>query len=841
MNVIKKLILRDLKLNKKRTIVTIIGIILSTAMICAVAGMVTSLQKTLVTYIKIKEGNYHTMFCNVPKNELKYIENNINIKDYYLAEEIGYSELKESKNEYKPYLNIISANDKYLKNMGIQLVDGRLPENDSEVLISEHIKSNGHVEYKIGEKLILNIGKRVDSNGRELSQLDSFDPTIKEKLQDTYQKKYKIVGIIERTSYQVEPRSAPGYTIISKMNEVNNKADIAVLYKNVYKYEELNKEISNGKYEIVTNNSLLSYEGASLNDSQMTTVMQLAGIIIMIIIVSSVFVIRNSFAISTTERMKQYGMLVSVGATHKQVKKSVFFEGFILGLIGIPLGVLSGMLADIVLLNVVTYILKDLLYGVKLMYSIPLIAIIASIILASITILFSTRSSARKAAKVSPMELIRSNQDIKIKPKKMKSPKLINKIWGIGGDISYKNLKRNKKKYRTTIISIIVSIVIFISLYSFIENGFKASNIYYTKYSYNINLSLHCKDNSQNLENRNDILKQISKFNTVKKYSILNDTQFNVSTKYLSDFGKDLYNEYNPYADVASIEVISIGEDAYKNYVRSLGGKVEEYSKGGILVDDFNYFKDEKYQLGNIYNIKVGESFEGKSNEKDWNIRVVNRTDKRPMGLEKVYNDGGFLIVSDSFMDEIGVGSNYSRMYIESSNSSKLEDDINNFIADNDDLKSNLTIYNVDKETKAQNSLVLVISIFLYGFIAVITLIGVTNIFNTLTTTMNLRRKEFAMLKSIGMTTKEFNRMIRLESIFYGLKALIIGIPIGIGLSYLIYKAFLNTMDMPYVLPIEAIVISIIFVLIVVGVIMKFSLNKINKQNIIETIREDNI
>ena len=283
-------------------------------------------------------------------------------------------------------------------------------------------------------------------------------------------------------SYQVEPRSAPGYTIITKMNEVNNKADIAVLYKNVYKYEELNKEISNGKYEIVTNNSLLSYEGASLNDSQMTTVMQLAGIIIIIIIVSSVFVIRNSFAISTTERMKQYGMLVSVGATHKQVKKSVFFEGFILGLIGIPLGVLSGMLADIVLLNVVTYILKDLLYGVKLMYSIPLIAIIASIILASITILFSTRSSARKAAKVSPMELIRSNQDIKIKPKKMKSPKLINKIWGIGGDISYKNLKRNKKKYRTTIISIIVSIVIFISLYSFIENGFKASNIYYTKY-----------------------------------------------------------------------------------------------------------------------------------------------------------------------------------------------------------------------------------------------------------------------------------------------------------------------------------------------------------------------
>ena len=137
--------------------------------------------------------------------------------------------------------------------------------------------------------------------------------------------------------------------------------------------------------------------------------------------------------------------------------------------------------------------------------------------------------------------------------------------------------------------------------------------------------------------------------------------------------------------------------------------------------------------------------------------------------------------------------------------------------------------------------MVLVISIFLYGFIAVITLIGITNIFNTITTTMKLRSKEFAMLKSVGMTKKEFNRMIRLESIFYGMKALIIGIPIGIALSYLIYMAFLNSIEVPYAMPIRAIIISIIFVLVLISIIMKFSINKINKQNIIETIRNDNI
>lgn len=137
--------------------------------------------------------------------------------------------------------------------------------------------------------------------------------------------------------------------------------------------------------------------------------------------------------------------------------------------------------------------------------------------------------------------------------------------------------------------------------------------------------------------------------------------------------------------------------------------------------------------------------------------------------------------------------------------------------------------------------MILVVSIFLYGFIAVITLIGITNIFNTITTNMNLRKKEFAMLKSVGMTSKEFTRMIRLENIFYGIKALIFSIPIGIGVSYLIYNAFLNSLSMSYVPPIKAIIISVIFVFVIIGIIMKFAINKINKQNIIDTIRNDNI
>ena len=136
--------------------------------------------------------------------------------------------------------------------------------------------------------------------------------------------------------------------------------------------------------------------------------------------------------------------------------------------------------------------------------------------------------------------------------------------------------------------------------------------------------------------------------------------------------------------------------------------------------------------------------------------------------------------------------------------------------------------------------MILVIKIFLYGFISVITLIGVTNIFNTITSNMELRQKEFAMLKSVGMTKKEFNRMINLETVFYGTKSLIYGITLGMIGTYFIYRAFKNNIT-TFAFPGIAIAISVVAVFILIFVIMKYSVRKINKQNTIETIRKENI
>ena len=888
MKVLNELSIKDLKLNKKRSIVIIIGIILSTALICGVAGLVTSFQKTFVETSKRNSGNYHTIFYDVPKDELKYIEENRGVENYYLSEELGFSYIPNAKvttDEEKPFVNVISMDDNFLKNMAIDIKEGRLPENDSELAISTRINEKYKTNFKVGDTITLNVGELQLEDGTKLNKHNSYlnntgenEEIQQEEIINSKAKTYKIVGIIERPETCIEPMEAPWFTVLTKMQKIENKANIAVLYTNPYDYvkntENINKmeksenntepqytfgglrnKYKSYKYDIKINSELLAYEGANLSDETLKLIYGLGAFIMAIVLVSSVFVIRNGFAISITERLKQYGMLSSIGTTKKQIKKSVYFEGFILGIIGIPLGILSGILAIYILVQVVNYILKDFVTNSSLLtYSISWSAIIVSIVVATITIWLSCKKSAKKASKVTPIEAIRSSEDVKLKAKKIKCPKIITKIFKTGGEIAYKNLKRSKKKYRTTVISIIVSVVIFIAISSFIEYGFKMSSAYYTEIDYdyvvycNNNVSPEDKEEYLKEKEKNTkILADISNLADVDEYSINKyiSLEMPMDDKHkaeLTEYGKYIKEHYLANVEIDTVNIVSLSKDEYNRYLKKIGGNYDSYKDGAILVDNnINTVENGKKAQGSMYNWKKGDTIQGKINNKDYSIKIIDKTEETVKGINNLYNTEATLIVSDEWLEKnIGDYETIS-MYAKSKDADKLDEEIEQYKQEKNIEDSEIRIFNIQENTKAQNAVVLVISIFLYGFIGVITLIGVTNIFNTITTNMNLRKKEFAMLKSIGMTKKEFNRMIRLESIFYGVKSLIIGIPIGILLSYGMYNVFKDNMQMSYNLPLKAIIISIIFVSIIIGIIMKYSMSKINKQNIIETIRNDNI
>ena len=892
MKILNKLTIKSLKLNKKRTLVTIIGILLSTALITVVAGMVTSGKATLQDYFIKSNGDYQVEFKDVPTEDLSYIAENRNIDDYFLTSDIGYARFNESTNEDKPYFHIVAIDNGAQSKLPIKLTDGRFPTNSSEIVISQNIYDYMQTEgnqldlsepenpLKIGDILTLDISKRL-LDGKELTQDDIY--TKEEYLETIYKKEYKIVGIMERLNYTLEPYSAPGFTALTYL-DVNNLGDTANIFANFTKdgvrnYEEvlcnilglnaeeqketnyigimelstgMTKEDIGSKYNISLNDNVLQFEGIGVNSSYMRMLYLIGIIVVVIIIISSVFVIRNSFAISITERTRQYGMLSSIGATKKQIRKNVLFEGAILGLIGIPSGILLGILVNWILSIILNNLIGKIIDDVTFIYSVPATAIIFSIILAVITIYFSCKASARRAAKLSPIDAIRSNEDIKIKGKKVKSPKIIKKIFGVGGDIAYKNLKRNRKKYRTTVISLVVSIAIFISITSLVQYSFTVSNQALTDYKYNLQVSISGSNIDKN--EAYNTYKIIAQDERVNSYTITKHLYINMSTNDLKlskdgrEYLTNLTSEYSEAIESGEdaeykVVMLALGDDEYQRYISDLELNYDDAKNKIIWIDDFErylYNEDGSYRkyIGEIYDYNRGDEItfdvSGNGAEVVENVTapIIAQTTKRPMGLETTSYTEGTMIVSDEFINQFDWI--FGTLYVNAENASELEKDINTNY-------QNIFTVNIQAEGDRQNSLILVIAIFLYGFIIVISLIGVTNIFNTITSNMNLRSKEFANLKSIGMTKKEFNRMIRLESIFYGLKSIIIGLPLGILGSYLLYMAFREGILMEYTFPVMPTVVAVVVVFLLIGGIMKYSLNKINKQNIIETIRKDNI
>ena len=886
MNLLNKLTIKNLKLNKKRTIVTIIGIMLSVALITAVSSMFFSIKTSFINYEKQKGGDYHYLFENVNKSDFNQFELNKKVENVNYVYNYGYSLLDGIKNEYKPYVFVKGYTKESFENIGIILVEGKLPTNSDEILIPTHLKYNGGLEYNIGDTITLNIGNRLIA-GSIANQNNPFQLNM-ETIDNTKTKTYKVVGIMQRPDTKIEPYTAPGYTMITYTDEKNagNVADVYVRYtqaglrdsyrttanilgvnpdyyyevkyfgKNITDYELKIKEIEkNKKYTEQRNHYLISLETNFLTSDTMIGLGLAAIVVVIVIIFTSVFCIKNSFDISITEKTRQYGMLSSIGATSKQIKKNVYYEALILGGIGIPLGILLGLIATFILIIISDHFLSNALdENLKLTFTLSLTAILFSTLLGLITIILSARKSAKKASKISPIEAIRNSNDIKIKNNKIKTPRLIKKIFGIGGVISYKNLKRSKKKYRTTVISIIVSIVVYLAVTGFINVAFSFLEYEFPTEDYNIRINYN--QNNEKNSNIYEVIQNIGKLSTVENYSYTSYTDYYISNpKFSDEYLKAYPNRLSQLPkEGQSLDLIIVSKNEFSRYLKSLGLNPDKNNQNGILVNtiyDYTVNENNKtivreidmfgYNKGDIINgnIRLYDGYITSTTIPEmieFNVKIVGLTNKVPMGYSSpIYHP--IIVLSEENTDVVINETRQKDIFISTSDSDKTYDELKELFID-----FNVHIFNLDEEVRTQKSIYILIAIFLYGFITVIALIGITNIFNTITTNMSLRQREFATLKSIGMTNDEFNRMIRLETLFYSAKSLLIGLPIGILFTYAIYRLFnQGELIVKYIFPLSAILIVCLILFILIFAIMKYSLNKIINQNTIETIRNENI
>ena len=471
------------------------------------------------------------------------------------------------------------------------------------------------------------------------------------------------------------------------------------------------------------------------------------------------------------------------------------------------------------------------------------------------TVFLSAGQSARKAAKLSPIQAMKGNEFTKLSRRNVKIPKQIHRLFGIGGSIAYKNLKRSKVKYRATVISIVVSVSIFIGMSTFIQMAFHATTYYYKDGGYQLHLILSSEDVDNNYEKAQLVGKK-EEVSFVEIRRMIDDVRVAANSlpfneKYLLDSGGITAS----MSDIVGMGIISLGEQAYQEYCKEVGVTIKENEGKAILIADYDIDTVSedgvvKHISGMMYDYQPGDTISGvlrkwesmdtnDYDEKEFTIELSAITDVRPLSL-KNYGGMGYLIVSDTWIEaNKDYLIPYVSVYLRCVDAYALEEHI---IADFDSAGyASYNMVNEEAEYQKIQSLYLLIAIFLYGFITVIAFIGITNIFNTITTNMELRAREFAMLKSIGMTNQEFRRMIRLESLFYGSKSLLLGIPLGCGFSYLFYVALIDNFEMPFQWPVIGILISVVAVTILLFVITRYSMAKINQRNIIEIIQNENI
>lgn len=893
MNILNKVTLKSLQKNKTRTVVTIIGIVLSAAMICAVTTFAASLQDYVLRNSLYSEGDWYGSSQNTDYAAYEKIKSSEEITSAVYTQQLGYAIAEGCKNEYKPYIYLLGASENAENTLPIHITSGRYPSSSGEILIPEHLSANGGVKYNVGDVLTLNLGARI-SEGYPLTQSDPFYVnkdgeviTGDEELQIRETRTYTVCGFYERLPIVLENSYAPGYTAFTCADAPSDEYIYDVYFKTKSPgdvYDFMKKNSLDGA---VNNDVLMSY-GVTGFDSFNTMIASMAAIVICLIMFGSVSLIYNAFSISVSERTKQFGLLSSIGATKKQLRKTVFFEALAVSIIGIPIGIIAGTAGISITIMLIgqKFTALGLSLGMKPVISYK--AMILAAVISLITVLISAWIPSKRATRVSAVEAIRQNLDINAKGKQVKTSKLIYKLFGLPGMLANKHYKRSKKKYRATILSLFMSIVLFVSASSFTDYLMDSAASGLSKNSYDIVFRTDEDDFSEisqeellalltDSKNITDgaYIQNLSLFGTAdKKYFskeylssasetdtdssalsvpvcvvFVNDAEFK---KLLNTYGLNEADYMNPDAPLAvtidGSTSFNIETERYENISYLNSNEFEISFVRPKAIDGYSYYDYYEDENGDVIfqymNDQTGELLEAPEDKSC--IDYTLKSGKTIYEKQFYFNNDGLGIAmiypqslkSSVFTDEKFDGQRISFLFKSSDHTLSCKEIKEILGAKGLD---GISVTDYAEQAEQSRNLVIIIKVFSYGFIILISLIAAANVFNTISTNISLRRREFAMLKSVGMTSRGFNKMMNFECVLYGTRALLLGIPVSIGITFLIYSSGIKGFDTSFRLPWTAIGISVLSVFAVVFATMMYSMNKIKKDNPIDALKNENL
>lgn len=833
MNIFYKVALQGLKKNRTRTLVTIIGVILSATLFTAVATFGTSLLQYLINGSIEKCGSWYINFVDV---DLDFVQDRITdspITDAVVFENMGYALLDGAKSTEKPYLFLTGFTDETFAKLPITLISGRLPQNDTEIIIPNHVSIKAGVRILVGELLSLAVGNR-EINGKILTQHDPY--TKDETWNMVGNKTYTVVGTYERAKF--EEHDSPGYTLITKVNTTNTtgRYSLFLTLNSPQKVKEYGSHFA-GSIPFILNEEVLRFYGVSENTLFHTIMFSVGGILIAIIMIGSILLIYNSFYISLNERMHQFGILMSVGATAKQLKSSVLFEGFCIGVLGIPFGVAVGIGSVALALPVIEKnfaIISTSSVPLNLSVSVP--ALTAAIAVSLVTILISAYLPARKAAAVPVMECIRQTGEIKTEEKDIKISKLSEYIYGLEGILALKNFQRNKRRYRSVILSLTLSVVLFVTGSTFgstLKGIAKELTV-----EVDGDISFYANEISQG--------ELLALYNRLKDIDGVSKSTWQTNLLYLGmveGIPDNFAGGQFQTAGEMSIYAQFIEDKIYYKFIESLGFSKEEYSgqDAKVLAVILDAFEHKVFFVGQEMEFTIYSPTGNQTKTVCTTVVDNYPLDTLPFDSMPQYL---FLMVvpwsRNTDFDGLEETSK-SGLTFWTDTPTQTMTQIQSKIIDSG-ITYDYTLINLSSAVELFRSATFVVDVFTYAFGIMISLIAVANVFNTISTNIQIRRRELAMLRSIGMSEHGFNRMMNFECFFYGLRTLLFGIPIAAILSWLIYKGLVASEQIEgfaYHFPWQSMMFSIFGVFCIVFITMLYATSKIRKENIIDALRDD--
>ena len=904
MSIFSKVTLKTLVKNRVRTIVTVAGILLSAAMITAVTTSVVSFQRYLQGTMTALNGNWHVVFFNVDAEGREDLESDARTAsaawaqvDWALvsdgpdgasAPDGSTSGEPGGQTEDHPSLCVVlGADPTFMERMPVTLSEGRLPENSNEIVLSQ-IRL-GDQETALGGTVTLELGDRIlegETLGFGNGPYYGEDETLRVRETRTF----TVVGYLDNVRF--DQYSGASITCLTRWDEDSAALQNGWLLlhkpRDAYQMQLDYRE----KYGSVDNRDLLMTLGVTRYSTINTVLYSFAAILIGLIMFGSVSLIYNAFSISVAQRTKQFGLLRSVGATKKQLRSMVFTEALTVSAVGIPLGVLSGILGMAVtfrfigaaLGRLLTDAVNDTLGAPVFTLCLTPLSLAAAAVIGLVTVLISAWIPSRRAMRVSAVEAIRESQDVRIKPREVKTSPLTYKLFGLEGAIAGKHFKRNRKGYRATVVSLFMSVVLFISASSFCRYLTDTVNGFFNEYDYDISFDDSCYKptfeghhlGTENLAALVDAAKKVPNITGVTGFKHVTTTNYLKITEDMMPAKS--WSHFMGYdSDETTYDcfyyLYGVEDSVYRAYLQKMGLSEAEYMGDHpkiIISASFQGFNTQTQRMERfdllrkdlkelelrfdddaaIRELVASEEYQNMTEEEIYEARddlvytetyeIGLITDELPMGLTSSARDHIVVLMPLSEAQRLD-DPNWDAIYMYFTVSHKekgLSDVISAFNAAGFDVDEYL-FSDFYQETATQRSLVTVIRVISTGFITLISLIAALNVFNTISTNILLRRREFAMLRSVGMTNRGFNRMMNFECLLYGAKSLLYGIPAAFGVTYLIYRGVMQGMDTSFYLPWTAVAVAVGSVFLVVFLSMMYSMAGIKRDNPIEAMKNE--